>query len=345
MTSSTRAEIAVAPSASAGLDRAVLLDHPIVAALVSRTRFADAGYDVERRTRIGLSGGPDSTALAVLSVAEGLKVEARLVDHGLRDTTADRSAAAVTCERLGIPLDVVAVDVHDGPDLEARLRAARHHALGPDAALGHTADDRAETLLLNLMRGTGLAGLTAMSVRHRPLIELRRTETAELCGDLDLPIVVDPTNGDPRHRRNRVRNELLPLLSDIAERDVATLLARTAAHLEGDAALLDSLAGAIDPTDVDALRQAPRPLAVRSLRKWLSIEAGDGYPPDASAIERVLAVVDGAARGTEVCGHRVARRRGRLRIEEISTRPRCDGNDDANRPTTADSLRRCGPDS
>ena len=101
--------------------------------------------------------------------------------------------------------------------------------LGPDAATGHTADDQAETVLANLLRGAGVHGLAGMRAGPgHPLLGLRRAETVALCELLGLDPVQDPSNDDPRFVRNRVRHELLPLCSAIAGRDVVPVLARQA---------------------------------------------------------------------------------------------------------------------
>ncbi|HEY5109447.1 MAG TPA: ATP-binding protein, partial [Acidimicrobiales bacterium] len=180
------------------------------------------------------------------------------------------------------------------------------------AATGHTADDQAETVLANLLRGAGVHGLAAMRAGPtHPLLELRRRETVALCARLDLDPVRDPSNDDPRFLRNRVRAELLLLCSDIAGRDVVPVLARQARLLAGDADLLDAVADLLDPTDAAALAAAPPAQARRAVRGWL---AGDGaYPPPAAAVDRVLEVARLERRATEVPGGvRVARSRGRL---------------------------------
>jgi tRNA(Ile)-lysidine synthase TilS/MesJ len=134
--------------------------------------------------------------------------------------------------------------------------------LPPDVLTGHTMDDQAETVILALLRGSGLDGLRGMVPDdRRPLLGLRRKDTVGLCHELGLITVDDPSNADPSHRRNRVRHEVLPLLADVAERDLVPLLARQAALLHDEATLLDELASGLDVTDARALRCAPVPLA------------------------------------------------------------------------------------
>ncbi len=163
-----------------------------------------------------------------------------------------------------------------GPNLEARARAARYGVLPADVLTGHTADDQAETMLLSLLRGAGLDGLAGMRRARRPLLDLRRIETRALCRYLRLTPLDDPTNDSPAIRRNRVRHELLPLIDDIAERDVVPILARQADLLRDEADLLDELAAGLDPTDAHALAAAPVALARRAIRRWLAGE----HPPD-----------------------------------------------------------------
>ncbi len=259
--------------------------------------------------RCGLSGGADSTALVILAVAAGCQVTAVHVHHGLR-ASADHDAAAArdTADRLDIALRTIEATVEPGPNLEARARAIRHRALGPDALVGHTADDQAETLLLALLRGSGATGLSAIGPGWRhPILALRRAETRSLCEQHDLRFADDPTNDDSRFRRNRIRHELMPLLDDIAERDVTVLLNRTAELLRADDQFLDELAAGIDPTDAAALAVAPSVLGARAIRQWLEL---DGYPPDADTVRRVLAVAAGRSAACEAAGGRRIERRG-----------------------------------
>jgi tRNA(Ile)-lysidine synthase len=263
-----------------------------------------------------VSGGADSLALLVLAVAWGCPATAVHVDHGLRPGSAgEAEVVAAAAQRVGAGFRSVTVDVGDGPNLEARARRARLEALGPGAATGHTMDDQAETVLANLLRGSGVHGLSGMRAGPtHPLLGLRRAETVAVTRQLGLVPVDDPSNQDPRHLRNRIRHELLPLCSTLAGRDVVPVLARQAGAMAGDADLLDAVAGLVDPEDATALATAPEPVARRSVRAWL---AGEGaYPPPLDAVDRVLAVARGERRAVEVAGgRRVARSRGRLSLD------------------------------
>lgn len=301
-----------------------LVDEPIVARLLSRCTFPPAGSHVT----CAVSGGADSLALLVLAVAAGCHVTAVHVDHGLREGSADEAEVVVAlANRLGAAVRCERVAVAPGSNLEARARSARFGVLPPDVLTGHTMDDQAETVIVNLLRGAALDGLAGMSPAGHPLLGLRRSDTHELCRVLGLVPVNDITNDDPRFLRNRVRHDVLPLLDDAARRDLAPVLARQAELLRDEAALLDALAEAIDPADARALADVPIALARRAVRRWLSTaahEAGEpacsserasAHPPDAAAIERVLAVARGEAVACELAGgRRVVRSGQRLRL-------------------------------
>jgi tRNA(Ile)-lysidine synthase len=262
-------------------------------------------------------------ALLVLARAAGCGATAWYVDHRLRPGSEDDAAVvAAAARRYGAVFRSVTVDVGQGPNLEERARVARYAALPPGVLTGHTADDQAETLLLALLRGAGLDGLAGMRPDgRRPLLALRRAETAALCAAEGLVPLVDPSNADPSVRRARVRHEILPLASAVAERDVVPVLARTAMVLRREADTLDGLAGTLDPTSVADLRAAPEGLARRALRHWLAAASPAEHPPDAAATDRVWTVVTGERRACEVTDiGRVARSAGRLRIEPIGGR-------------------------
>ena len=262
-----------------------------------------------------VSGGADSSALLILASMTGEEVIAHHVDHGLRpNSSIESDRVARLTNQVGAKFRSVAVSLEEGPNLEARARSARFDALPDDVLTGHTADDQAETIILHLLRGGGPDALAGMGDEHHPIIKLRRADTESVCQIFECTPVEDPTNEDPRFRRNRVRHEILPLLNDVAERDVVPLLIRAGEIAEKDADLLDQLAQEIDVTDAAALASAPIALARRSIRAWLRGE----HPPDLASVERVLQVARGEALGTEITGGRSVRRtNGKLRLETL----------------------------
>jgi len=283
--------------------------------LLRRCTFPPAGSPVH----VAVSGGRDSLALLVLASAARLDVTAVHVDHGVRPDSADEAALVEgVARRFGAAFEAVRVVVDDGPNLEARARDARYRALPPDVLTGHTLDDQAETILLFLMRGTGPEGLAGIDRARRPLLSLRRAETGQLCADLGLAVFDDPSNTDPRFRRNRVRAELLPLLDDIAGRDVAPLLARTADLQRSLLEVVVAAAADVDPSDAREVASLSVGVASEALRGWWRRETGEHYAPDADAVERMLGVARGDATAADVGGGwRIARTGQRLRLEQV----------------------------
>ena len=286
---------------------------------LSRCRFPPAGTQVT----CAVSGGPDSLALLVLACDAGLEVTAVHVDHGLRaDSASEPAVVAAAAEQVGAVFRAERVAVEPGGDLEARARLARRSVLPADALYGHTADDQAETVLLALLRGAGLDGLCGIRPAGHPLLALRRTDTEAVCAAAGLEPLRDPMNRDPRFRRTRVRHDVMPLLDEVAERDVTALIARTASVLLADAEHLEELASAIDPTDARALAEAPVALARRAVRGWLRSLDPEHHPPDAAGVDRVLSVARGGVTAAQVGGGiEVRRSRQRLHARTISPTP------------------------
>jgi tRNA(Ile)-lysidine synthase len=250
-----------------------------------------AGGDV---VLVAVSGGGDSVALlhvlAELAPAWRLGLHVLHVDHGLRaDSALDADFVRALGARLGVPVTVERVRVGPG-SLEAAARTARYAALEAWAdrlgaariAVGHTADDQAETVLMRLVQGAGVRGLAGIApVRGRiirPLIELRRAALEAELRRAELPWVDDPTNRDPKFLRNRIRHELLPLLSDAYQPEIVGALARVASLARDTIATLDGVAraelerlgafgdGAVT-LPLDLLRALPRQLAAEVLRQ------------------------------------------------------------------------------
>ncbi|MBK5222412.1 MAG: tRNA lysidine(34) synthetase TilS [Acidimicrobiia bacterium] len=289
------------------------VDVPLVDRLAPRCTFPPPGTAVT----CAVSGGADSLALLVLAAAAGCAVTAVHVDHGLRaGSAAEAEVVRLAAHRFGAAVRCESVELSPGPNLEARARAARYAVLPPDVLTGHTADDQAETVLLNLMRGAGIDGLAGMRPARHPILALRRSETVALCAELGLDPVDDPSNHDPVHRRNRVRHELVPLLDEIAGRDVTPILVRQAALLADAAAHLDAAASELDPAEGRVLREAPVVLSRIALRRWITEATGSEHPVDSAAVERALDVARGSIPSADLLGGWCVRRTaGRLRIE------------------------------
>ncbi len=290
--------------------------------LLSRSVFPVAGTSVV----CAVSGGADSLALLALAAAAELRVTAVHVDHGLRpESSAEAQVVAVAAERFGADFRSERLTLADGPNLEARARDARRSILGEGALTGHTLDDQAETVLINLIRGAGLDGLAAMSPGGiHPILGLRRAETHALCAELRLEPVRDASNDDPRFVRNRLRHEVLPLLNEISGRDVVPLLSRTSDTARAAAEVLEALARDLDPTSTKELRAVAPPVAHVALRRWLRLGPGTGaddgqasgeHPPSTADLERVMAVVRHEVIACEISGgRRVSRHQGVLRV-------------------------------
>ncbi|HEY3238033.1 MAG TPA: tRNA lysidine(34) synthetase TilS [Acidimicrobiia bacterium] len=293
-----------------------------------------ADFDgLEAPVVVACSGGPDSTALLALAAAAGLAPTAVHVDHCARPgSAAEAGVVAGFAARLEAGFMAERAPTTPGPGFEARAREARYaalerarEALGATAVLvGHTRDDQAETVLLNILRGgatTGLAGIPPRRDRIvRPLLGVPRAELAGLCARLGIDPLVDPMNADPAHRRVWLRREMIPALEETADRDLRALLARQAAVARGESNLLDDLAGeallaAGDPPSVDALAGLPEALARRVVRLWLGPPA-----PSAGHIETVLGILVGRRRAADLPGGiRVVRSGGHL--HRVEARP------------------------
>lgn len=287
---------------------------------------------MEPRVAVACSGGADSLALLALAARAGLAPIAVHVDHGLRDGSA-REAATVAdaAARLGARFFPTRVSVDAGPNLEARARDARYAALerargeveAGAIVVAHTADDQAETVLLNLLRGSATTGLGGMPASRgaivRPLLGVRRAETRALCHALGFVPVRDPMNDDLSFRRVWLRREVLPVLERAAARDIVSVLARQSEVLRAESDLLDGLADDALEAARDsggaprarALAALPPTLARRALRRLVGAP-----PPSQAALERVLAVARGERRAVQLAGgRRVTRRAGRLYVE------------------------------
>ena len=259
------------------------------------------------RLGVAVSGGPDSLALVLL--AHGAmpgRIAAATVDHGLRaESVAEAALVSKFCQSLGVPHAVLKVEVALG-NVQAMARSARYAALAGWAereelaalATGHHADDQAETLLLRLTRGSGVAGLAGVRARGlvpgtqlpllRPVLEFRRAELAAVVVAAGIAAVQDPSNHDDKFDRARLRKAL-------AQADWLDVpaLAASASHLADADAALDWAAQrewsecvSRAPLGLTYCPQAPRAVALRVIARI--VRELDGEDARGSAVARVF---------------------------------------------------------
>lgn len=298
-----------------------------------------------RRWLVGVSGGADSVALLRLLMAHGFrKLVVCHLNHGLRGKAAAGDAAFVAklANGLGLPFetrkaDVAKLSAERGESIETAARHERLAFFGHCAAkhrcnrliLAHHADDQAETILWNLLRGShGLKGMSAekrMEVSgsveleiHRPLLACRGSELREWLGSHGWRWREDPTNAEPVAVRNRLRNEAFPLLGEITGRDPVPMLLRAAAGVddaEGITRWALEQARVRDPQGrlhLGALRAVPEALRRAAVLDYLLESAVPGISRD--LLDQALGLLDtaGPARINLPGGGWLRRKEGRI---------------------------------
>jgi tRNA(Ile)-lysidine synthase len=278
---------------------------------------------------VALSGGPDSAGLLAAAASlgssfRGLPLRAVHIDHGLQAAAAAfRGACAALCADLNIPLTVIAVDVRTpaGESVEAAAREARYAALEAELRPGeclltaHHREDQAETLLLQALRGAGLAGLSAMPVCRpfgqgwhlRPVLDVPQSELlafgARAGRDAargSMGAIHDPMNEDLRFDRAYLRNQVWPLIK-ARWPGAGTALSRTARHAAEAQELLERAAAADvgrlrdgDALSVPGLRALSSQERINTLRLWLR-DAGVEPPSEARLTEALRQIFEAEA--------------------------------------------------
>jgi tRNA(Ile)-lysidine synthase len=322
-------------------------DLAFVAVTTAVADALDANVVSDARVAVAISGGIDSMVLldAMVHIAAGraLQISAVHVHHGL-SPNADRWArfCGEQCASRAVPLTVHRLDLQrrSGQSLEALARARRYeHLMSCDVdviALAHHADDQAETVLLQLLRGSGPRGLSAMPVFRRgtpallrPLLSLRRETLVAYAKHRGLDWIEDESNADTTHRRNFLRQEITPRLAAGFQGYPATL-ARAASHQAEASELLDELAaldaeGAIDRVGLDRAQLAGLSNArAANLLRWFLRREGLRPPTDARLgdVLRQLRSASADAR-TRIAhdGAEIGCHRGRVVVHAPTTSP------------------------
>ncbi|HEY5956021.1 MAG TPA: tRNA lysidine(34) synthetase TilS [Polyangiaceae bacterium] len=204
---------------------------PALLRIVERSLREECGLAAGDRLLLAVSGGGDSTALlhvmAQLAPRFGLGLYAHGVDHGLRvEASAELDLVAGHARDFGVEFSRTQVQVEHGSNLQSRAREARYAALqarayelgGALIVTAHHADDRAETVMIRLLRGAGVAGLGVLPARAgqrvRPMIRARRSDIHSHLERHELAFATDPSNRNQHYLRVRVRQVILPALCE-----------------------------------------------------------------------------------------------------------------------------------
>lgn len=215
---------------------------PSLLRIVERTLREECRLSVGDCLLLAISGGGDSMAmlhvLGRLAPRFGIRLFAHGVDHGLRpEAGRELELAASLASQFGIEFSRSTLDLTHGANLQSRARVLRYQALNQRAvavgatlvATAHHADDRAETVLMRLLRGAGLHGLGVLPARHeqlvRPLVRAKRADILAHLARHEIAFATDPSNRNTHYLRVKVRLEILPALTAIAPRIVDELCA------------------------------------------------------------------------------------------------------------------------
>lgn len=263
---------------------------------------------------IGVSGGPDSVCLLHVLHSLSSRLDARLhaihINHMLRaeEAQADEAYTAELCKELRIPLSVVRVDVAAkakklGMSLEEAGRETRYQEFERYAdsvgaakiAVAHNRNDQAETVMMHIIRGTGIAGLVGMEYRRgaviRPLLNVYRKEIEQYCEEAGLLPRTDSSNLERDFARNRVRLDLFPYINENFGADITEGLCRLSSHASDDNSYLEQC----------ALEAYERSLKTKSIG-WVSLNQEQLRKLHPAILGRVLkhAVCDAAGNSTGV---------------------------------------------
>lgn len=271
----------------------------------------------EKSFIVAVSGGPDSLCLldvfSALSEKHGLKLHVAHVNYRLRGVASDQDEALVRerAAAYGLAITVFRPKKPAKGNLEEGLRDARYafferlrKKLGYDLiAVAHNEDDQAETLLLRLLRGAGLQGLSAMRAKSgaiiRPLLATSRQDILQYLRERRISYREDESNADRRFMRNRIRHELIPLLERDFQPRARKVLARTAATLAEEYALLESAAPAVLNIKINGRKASfsraeaaeLSPLALTRELRRLFVAFSPGKPPEKGGMDEWVKVI------------------------------------------------------
>lgn len=226
-----------------------------------------SGLDADTPILVGFSGGADSSALLLMlkaySEQSGAKIYAAHINHGIRGSEADRDeifckefAKSLDIEFFSVKLNVPEIAKKSGESIESAARRLRYEFFNkimaersiPILATAHNADDNLETVIFNLTRGAGLSGLcgipdsrpTENGIVIRPILAMEKRDIIAFCEEHNINYVTDSTNADNEYTRNKIRNQIIPLLKEINS-GVVKNTSRATESLKDDSLCLQSM--------------------------------------------------------------------------------------------------------
>lgn len=273
--------------------------------MLSKLRDFNREFDLIHpgdRIVCAVSGGADSMALLwamyLMKDEWQLELSAAHFNHHLRGAESDRDEQFVRdfCEGYGIPLYVDSAQVIPGPKgLEAAARDARYaflRSLPGKIATAHTADDNAETVLMHLVRGTGLKGLGGIMPQNgnviRPMLNVTRADVEAFLAEYSVEHITDSSNDTDDFLRNRLRHQVMPLLKSENPR-LSENLSATALRLRQDEQALSALASRGDSAHIPTLRSLLPAVRARALEQFL--KSSGVREPEAAHIAQAEALV------------------------------------------------------
>ncbi len=329
---------------------------PVERAVAAALAVMDPGNDPVHL--VAYSGGPDSTALLVATVRHSVKpVRAIHVDHALRpdsERTLERAVVTSVCTKLGIRLTVARIPpgaieryaARSGIGIEAAARIYRYRAirilasrLGTSSILtGHTLDDTLETVLMRFLKGAGVDSLGGIpsggASPARPLLACSRTRIMEYLRKTGVPYSTDSSNRSPAFLRNRVRNEIVPVLDSCMpgwRRSVGLASEKARVDATSFGAMCDASgsafrrnAGAGMETSLALFQRETLALKLRLLMR-ASGRAGGSYRLSWRMARDAIAAIGSGRRAYGVSGIRLHASAGRLVLEDTLDFPRDDG--------------------
>ncbi|MBC7765859.1 MAG: tRNA lysidine(34) synthetase TilS [Hyphomonadaceae bacterium] len=280
---------------------------------------------------VGLSGGADSVALLHVLLALkpllDIKLLAAHLHHGLRGQAADDDLAFVQalCEKENVPLFTKKIDIaYIAKEMQlsietagrkeryAFFEAVKAQAGATKIAVAHHLNDQAETMLMHLIRGAGMNGLSGMVAKRadgivRPLLEVTKQEILNYCTGHQLSYQTDLTNNENQYNRNHIRNQLVPYIEKHFNPNLIHTLSHTSQLLTDDEQYLEQTASTWRQTHqvgnampIDALKKLPMPIMRRALRQMYFATAEYASDLGFVHLQAIIALIENNKTGTQI---------------------------------------------